>query len=152
MEKKFSKKWKASKQPRKQRKYTAEAPLHIKRKLLSVNLSKELRKKYGKRNVVVRKGDNVKIMKGKFKGKTGKILQVFTKKSKVTIEGIQVKKQDGSKANIKLHPSNLQIIELNTSDKKRGLESSGKVPEKKEMKKTDSNKEDKIQKEKQEKK
>lgn len=119
MKNKFSKAWKGSKQPRKQRKYAAKAPLHIKRKLLSVNLSKDLRKKYGKRNVVVRKGDNVKIMTGKFKGKTGKIIQVFTKKSKITMEGIQVKKQDGSKANIKLQPSNLQIIELNLEDKKR---------------------------------
>jgi len=119
MKKKFSTAWKGSKQPRKQRKYVAKAPLHIKRKLLSVNLSKDLRKKVGKRNVVVRKGDNVKVMTGKFKGKTGKIIQVFTKKSKVTVEGIQVKKQDGSKANIKLHPSNLQIIEMDMNDKKR---------------------------------
>ncbi|MCK9568391.1 50S ribosomal protein L24 [Candidatus Pacearchaeota archaeon] len=119
MKKEFSTAWKGSKQPRKQRKYAAKAPLHIKRKLLSINLSKELRKKIGKRNVVVRKGDNVKVMTGKFKGKTGKIIQVFTKKSKITMEGIQVKKQDGSKANIKLQPSNLQIIELNLEDKKR---------------------------------
>jgi large subunit ribosomal protein L24 len=119
MKKKFSTAWKSSKQPRKQRKYLAKAPLHIKRKLLSVNLSKELRKKYGKRNVVVRKGDTVKIMNGKSKKKTGKIIQVFTKKSKVTIEGIQVKKQDGSKVNVKLQPSNLQIIELNLTDNKR---------------------------------
>jgi len=129
MKKEFSTAWKASKQPRKQRKYVAKAPLHIKRKLLSVNLSKELRKKVGKRNIPVRKGDNVKIMLGKFKGKTGKIIQVFTKKSKVTIEGIQVKKQDGSKANIKLQPSNLQIIELDMNDKKR-ISSSNKKTEK----------------------
>ena len=119
MKKEFSTAWKSSKQPRKQRKYVAKAPLHIKRRLLSINLSKDLRKKYGKRNVVARKGDNVKVMSGKFKGKTGKILQIFTKKSKVTVEGIQVKKMDGSKANIKLHPSNMQITELNLTDSKR---------------------------------
>jgi len=119
MKNKFSKHWKESKQPRKQRKYLANAPLSIKRKLLSVNLSKELRKKIGKRNIVVRKGDTVKIMRGKFKLKTGKIMEVNTNKSKVIIEGIQVKKQDGSKANIKMRPSNLQIIELNLDDKKR---------------------------------
>lgn len=119
MKQKFSKHWKASKQPRKQRKYVAKAPLHIKRKLLSVNLSKELRKKYRRRNIPVKKGDNVKIMRGKFKNKQGKIIQVYTKNSKVTIENIQIKKQDGSKANIKIHPSNLQIIELNMEDKKR---------------------------------
>ena len=119
MKKQFSTAWKGSSQPRKQRKYIAKAPLHIKRKLLSVNLTKDLRKKYGQRNVVVRKGDTVKIMKGKFKNKVGKIITVFTKRTKVTIEGIQVKKQDGSKVNVKLQPSNLQITELNTNDKTR---------------------------------
>ena len=130
MKKQFSTAWKSSKQPRKQRKYVAKAPLHIKRKLLSVNLSKELRAKFGRRNIPVRKGDNVKVMTGKFKGKTGKIIQVFTKKSKIIMEGIQVKKQDGSKANIKLQPSNLQIIELNLEDKKRIQEKSNKKTEK----------------------
>ena len=46
---------------------------------MSVNLSKELRKKHGKRNAPVRKGDVVKIMRGKFKGKKGKIIEVKKK-------------------------------------------------------------------------
>jgi len=121
MKQKFSTKWKASKQPRKQRKFIARAPLHIKRKLLSVNLSKELRKKQGKRNVVARKGDIVKIMRGKFKKKQGKIIEIKTKLGKIYIEGIQAKKMDGSKTNVPLKASNLQIIELNVNDKKRKL-------------------------------
>jgi large subunit ribosomal protein L24 len=128
MKKKFSGAWKASKQPRKQRKYAAQAPLHIKRKFLSANLSKELRKKYKRRSIPLRKGDSVKIMNGKFKNKQGKIIQVFTKISKVAVENIQVKKQDGSKANVKLFPSNLKIIELNAEDKKRMKENQNKSP------------------------
>ena len=58
-------------------------------------------------------------MRGKFKTKSGKITEVNVKTSKVKIEGIMVKKQDGSKVNIKMRPSNLQIIELNLEDKKR---------------------------------
>tara|TARA_Y100000310_G_scaffold319814_1_gene375567 strand:+ start:1808 stop:2254 length:447 start_codon:yes stop_codon:yes gene_type:complete len=119
MKNKFSKSWKSSKQPRKQRKYLANAPLHIKKKFLSVNLSKDLRKKHGKRNISIRKGDTIKVMRGKFKKKQGKITEVNTKTSKISIEGIQVKKQDGSKVNVKLRPSNLQVIELNLEDKKR---------------------------------
>jgi len=126
MKNKFSKHWKASSQPRKQRKYSANAPLHIKRKLLSANLSKELRKKYNRRNIPVRKGDTVKIMVGKFKKKSGKIISIDTKDSKIKIEGITIKKQDGSKANVKIHPSNLQITELNLNDKKRIEEKSNK--------------------------
>ncbi len=119
MKKKFSTKWKSSKQPRKQRKYSANAPLHLKKKFVSINLSKELRKKYGKRNVSVRKGDIIRIMRGKFKKEQGKVTEVKLKVSKLVVEGIQVKKKDGSKANIRLQPSNLQIIELNLEDNKR---------------------------------
>jgi large subunit ribosomal protein L24 len=112
MKQKFSTHWKGSKQPRKQRKYRANAPLHLRKEFVSINLSKELRKKVGKRNIPAKKGDKVKIYVGKFKGKTGKILTVNLKKSKIIIEDIQVKKQDGSKASVKMQPSNLQIIEL----------------------------------------
>jgi len=119
MKKKFSTKWKSSKQPRKQRKYLANAPLHIRKKFVSVNLSKELRKKHGKRNVPVRKGDVVKITKGKFKKKQGKVTKVELKKSKIIVEGIQIKKTDGSKVNAPLKAPNLQIVELNLEDKKR---------------------------------
>jgi len=119
MKNKFSKHWKASKQPRKQRKYRANAPLHIKKKLLNVNLSKDLRKKYHKRSIVVRKGDNVKIMRGKFKNKSGKIIELDIKDTKLKIDGINIKKKDGSKVNVKIHPSNLQITDLNLDDKKR---------------------------------
>ena len=119
MKKEFSTAWKSSKQPRKQRKYLANAPIHIKVKNLSVNLSKELRKKYGIRNTVVRKDDMVKIMRGKFKKKQGKVIEILVKRAKIYIDGMQTKKQDGSKVNVPLRASNLQIVELNTSDKKR---------------------------------
>ena len=37
------------------------------------------------------------------------------------IEGIQIKKKDGSNVNVPLRASNLQITELNLSDKKRQI-------------------------------
>jgi len=142
MKRKFSTAWKTSKQPRKQRKYLANAPLHLRKKFVSVNLSKELRKKYKKRNIPAKKGDEVKIMRGKFKGKLGKITEVNLKLSKVIIEGIQAKKQDGSKVNIKLFPSNLQIRSLNLEDGKRikGLEKQEERTESKKPVKKDKDK------------
>ena len=119
MKEKFSTSWKASKQPRKQRKFIANAPLHLKRKMLSSNLSKPLRGKHKIRNIELRKGDKVIIMRGKFKKKQGKVIEVKTKLLKVYIEGIQIKKTDGSKVNVPLKASNLQIVELNLEDKKR---------------------------------
>nr|AJS11915.1 50S ribosomal protein L24P [uncultured archaeon] len=138
MKRKFSTAWKSSSQPRKQRKYRANAPLHLKKKFVNANLSKELHKKYRRKNIPLRKDDVVKIMRGKYKKKQGKILKVFLKLSKVEIEGIQVKKQDGSQANVKLQPSNLQIITLNLDDKKRIAKL--KNEKKEEVKKIDSKK------------
>ena len=146
MRKKFSTKWKSSKQPRKQRKYLANAPLHIKRKLVGVNLSKELRKKYKKRSIPLRKKDTIKIMRGKFKGKKGKVMKVELKTQKVEIEGIQIKKQDGSKVNIKLRPSNLQLIELNVEDKKRNKALNKEIKEKKQEEKVSEEKTKEIKK------
>lgn len=138
MKQEFSKAWKASKQPRKQRKYLANAPLHIRRKFISVNLSKELRKQYQKRNLPLRKGDVVKVLRGKYKKKQGKVTEVNLKNSKVIVEGIQVQKLDGSKVNAPLRPSNLQITELNLDDRKRFNKTKG-APEKKTKEEKTSN-------------
>lgn len=138
MKKEFSTSWNSSTQPRKQRKYIAKAPLHLKRKLLSVNLSKELRQKHKVRNIVIKKGDKVKIMRGKFAKKTGKVETVKIKLQKVYIEGIFAKKLDGSKVNVPLRASNLQIIELNLEDKKRASKLGVNAEKTKETKKEDS--------------
>ena len=119
MKKEFSLAWKGSSQVRKQRKYLANAPLNVKHKMLSANLSKELRKKYGKRNFPVRKGDEVKVLRGKFKGKTGKVSIVKINDRKVAIDGMQNKKKDGTKIFVYFDTSKLQITKLNLDDKKR---------------------------------
>lgn len=119
MKKQFSKSWIASSQVRKQRKFRANAPLGLKRQMLVSNLSKELRKKYARRSVAVRKGDKVIIMRGKYKKKSGKIEGINMRKMKVIIESMQMNKKDGTKTNVLFDPSKLQIIELNLEDKRR---------------------------------
>jgi large subunit ribosomal protein L24 len=135
MKQEFSNAWNSSTQTRKQRKYRANAPLHIKGDFLSGHLSKELRKKYGTRSIRIRKGDDVKIMLGKFKGKSGKVTEVNTKKQKVTIDGMQNKKKDGTKINAFFNTSNLIITQLNVDDKKRFKRSKVKIEKKKETSK-----------------
>ncbi|OIO80520.1 50S ribosomal protein L24 [Candidatus Pacearchaeota archaeon CG1_02_32_132] len=119
MKSKFSTAWTASKQPRKQRKYLYNAPLHLKHKFLSAPLSKELRKKYDKRNIAIKKGDEVLVMRGSFKKKKAKVSSVDIKKSRVTLEGINRAKKDGTKFNVYFHPSKLILQTLNLDDKKR---------------------------------
>ncbi|MBN1502027.1 50S ribosomal protein L24 [Candidatus Woesearchaeota archaeon] len=119
MKTKFSTNWKSSTQPRKQRKYRYNAPKHIKGKNLGSHLTQDLRKKYGKRSVRIRTGDKVKIMRGQFRGKTGKVEKVNVKTEKVFISNIAIEKRDGTKVAYPIHASNLMITELNLQDKRR---------------------------------
>lgn len=119
MKTKFSHSWRASKKPKKQRKYMYNAPLHVLKKFVSAHLSGDLKKKYGIRSVGVKKGDKVKIVRGQFRKKIGKVERVDLKKCKVYITGIEVVKKDGTKTLFPIHPSNLIIQELNLDDKKR---------------------------------
>ncbi len=119
MKQKFSTSWNSSKQPRKQRKYLHNIPLHLRQKLMCSALDKILRKKYGRRSLEVRKNDEVKVMRGKFKKKVGKVSEVNRKKLKVQIEGMTITKKDGNKVKVLFHPSNLKIIKIDDNDKKR---------------------------------
>ncbi len=114
----FSKAWKSSAQPRRQRKYRYNAPLHIKQKFMHVHLSSELRKKHHLRNIQVRKGDKVKVMRGGFKGKEGKVDRINLKREQVFVVGMERIKKDGTKFLVPLTPSNLLIVEMSI-DKNR---------------------------------
>jgi large subunit ribosomal protein L24 len=119
MRKRFSPNWEASCQPRKQRKYRFNAPLHVRKKFTASHLSRELRKKYQLRSLGLRKGDRVKVMRGQFKGKTGKVERVDLRREKVYVAGIDITKKEGSKAFIPIHPSKLALQELNLDDRRR---------------------------------
>ena len=117
--KKFSTNWKSSTKPRKQRKYRFKAPLHLKQKMIGAHLSKELRKKHRMRSISVVKGDKVKIMRGSFKKREGKVEKIDIKSFEVYVNGIEFQKKDGTKIQVALHPSNLMIMEFNLDDKLR---------------------------------
>merc|ERR1712243_299438 len=53
---------------RKNRKRHFTAPSHIRRKLMTAPLSKELRTKYNIRNIPIRKDDEVRVVRGHYKG------------------------------------------------------------------------------------
>ena len=110
--------------PRKSRKKYYDMPLHKRKELVKVHLSKELKKKLGiaKRAVVAKKGDKVKIMRGKHKGKEGKIIRVSHKDGVIFIEALAVQTARGQEKAIPFQPSNLMLIELNLDeDRKKKL-------------------------------
>ncbi len=115
----FSTAWKSSTRPRKQRKYIYNAPLHIRQKLMHVHLSKELRIKYDTRNAQLHKGDRVKIMRGQYRKKEGKVDRIDLRRGVVYVSGIDIIKKDGAKVLAPLQVSNLVVVELELGDKLR---------------------------------
>ena len=66
---------------RKNRKRHFNASSHIRRKIMSSLLSKELRQKHNIRSMPIRKDDEVQVARGHYKGQqTGKVVQVYRKK------------------------------------------------------------------------
>jgi len=105
--------------PSKQRKALYNAPLHVLRKMFNAPLSEELVEKYGVKRLPVRVGDVVKIMRGDWKGHEGRVVEVDTKRIRIFVEGVQIKKADGSPVYYPIHPSKVMIIKLDLSDKWR---------------------------------
>lgn len=108
-----------SKKPEKQRKKIKEMPLHQRKKIVSAHLSKELKEELKRRSLPVRKGDTVKIVRGSFKGKSGKVSKVNVRKGFVYIEKIVRKKANGAEVQVPINASNLIITSLERSDEKR---------------------------------
>lgn len=105
--------------PSKQRLSTREAPLHVRHKYMTAPLSRELREKLGIKRIYVRAGDTVKIMRGDWKGHEGKVVEVDYEEVALHVEGVTIKKADGTPVYYPIHPSKVVIIKLDLSDKKR---------------------------------
>ncbi len=122
-----------SSKARVQRKVQANAPSHVKRKMLSAHLSDELREQYGVRTARVCKGDTVAIIRGEedVRGTEAKVLDVFTKTGRVSVEGVTINQADGTATVRPVHASNLIITKLNTEDQWR-IDSLSKKKEAKE--------------------
>ncbi|MDD3042073.1 MAG: 50S ribosomal protein L24 [Methanosarcinaceae archaeon] len=108
-----------SKQPRKQRKARYNAPLHQRQKYMGSRLSDELTKEYGTRTAAVVKGDTVKVMRGDFKGKEGKVQSVSLKDGTIAVDGVISTKVDGTEVARPIYPSNIMIMKLEMKDPRR---------------------------------
>ena len=67
----------------------------------------------------LKKGDKVRVLRGSFKKKEGKVLSVYLKDSTALIEGIVRKKQSGKEVSVPIHASKLLIIDFVTRTPKR---------------------------------
>ncbi len=108
-----------SKKPGKQRLSMYNAPAHIRRKFMTAKLSADLRAKLGIKRITIRKGDTVRIMRGEWAGHEGKVVAIDYKKIAIHVDGVTIRKADGTPVFYPIHPSNVMIIKLDLSDKKR---------------------------------
>lgn len=76
------------------------------------------------------KEDNVKVLSGKYRGKTGKVLKVFPKENRVIVEGVNIikrhtkpsqKNQQGGivEKEASVNASNVMVIDPKTSEPTR---------------------------------
>ena len=107
------------KNPGKQRKLHFNAPAHIRHKLMAAPLSPELASSRGAKTLPIRKGDTVRIQRGDNKGFEGKVSRVDLKQYRIYLEGLTREKVDGTNIFLPIHPSKVQIRNLNLDDKWR---------------------------------
>jgi large subunit ribosomal protein L26e len=60
----------------------------------------------------VRKDDEVLIVRGKYKGRDGKVTQVYRKKWIIHVDRVHRDKVNGSTSSVGIHPSNVVITTL----------------------------------------
>jgi ribosomal protein uL24 len=109
-----------SSKPNKVRKRMYTAPQHKRRKQLTARLIESLRDKHGISKTSIRKGDSVLITRGDFSDIEGKVESVDYKTCRITVEGVDREKADGSRILMKIPPSTVMITKLQT-DKRRRL-------------------------------
>ncbi len=110
---------KKSYKPKKMRKRNFTAPKHKKSKMLSSHLSEKLSTELKCRSLAVRKNDIVKLIRGEFKGKEGKILRVDLEGHKIFVEKVIRKKSNGEEFEVAIDPSKVILVDLDKSDKRR---------------------------------
>jgi large subunit ribosomal protein L24 len=90
----------------------------------------------------VKKGDQVEVISGNFRGSSGKVLEVLPKKQRVLIEGVRIikkhlrKSQDNPSGKIAeregpIHISNVKLVERETKAEKKEKKQAAKKAEKK---------------------
>ena len=114
-------------------------------KQLSCSLSKDLRKKYGKRSARIVEGDTASIVRGEFAGVDGKVIKISVADRGVNIEGVKKEKLKGEKFDVYVHTTNIVISGLNSDDKWRINKLEGKkatAPRVEETQKTETKEKD----------
>ncbi len=108
-----------TRQPRKQRKRQAQAPLHERHDQVRATLSDELREEFGRRSVRVNEGDTVEVLRGDFAGEVEDVVKVDLTDAVVHVEDVTLETAGGEEVPRPLDASNLRVTSLDRSDDRR---------------------------------
>ena len=108
-----------SKKPQRMRKAKGTAPKHKLVKAMSAHLSEKLAAELKTRSMPVRKNDIVKIMRGEFAGRDGKVIRVDTQAHRIYVEKVIRKKSNGEEFEVAIDPSKVMLVDLESKDKRR---------------------------------
>ncbi|KAL4535723.1 hypothetical protein Ndes2526B_g06606 [Nannochloris sp. 'desiccata'] len=106
---------------RKCRKAHFTAPSSERRKLMSAPVSTELRNKYNVRSMPIRKDDEVTVVRGTFKNREGKVVQVYRKKWVIHIERLTREKTNGVSVPVGIDASKVVITKLKIDKDRKAL-------------------------------
>jgi len=88
---------------------------------MSAALNKELFQRHHVRSMPLRKDDEVKVIRGQFKGKEGKIVQVYRKKYVVHVERCTRDKSNGQTIHVGINASNVEISKLKMDKSRKAI-------------------------------
>lgn len=105
-----------STQPRKQRRAMFQASPFDRHRQLTVSLSRDLRGRYKRRALPLRKGDTVRIVSGSFKGREERVSKVDMRSLRVTLDNVTIKKVDQKLKPLPIRTNHLILTRLNLAD------------------------------------
>eukprot|EP00186_Timspurckia_oligopyrenoides_P001837 CAMPEP_0182446676 /NCGR_PEP_ID=MMETSP1172-20130603/4461_1 /TAXON_ID=708627 /ORGANISM="Timspurckia oligopyrenoides, Strain CCMP3278" /LENGTH=120 /DNA_ID=CAMNT_0024642641 /DNA_START=100 /DNA_END=462 /DNA_ORIENTATION=+ len=88
---------------------------------MSAPLSQELRAKYKVRSLPIRKEDEVSVVRGKYKGREGKVTTCYRAKYMIYIDRVQGEKAGSRAVPVGIHPSNVMITKIKLDKDRKSL-------------------------------
>lgn len=110
-----------SSQARKVRKHYFNATKDEKHIALSAPLSKELQGTHGIKRLPIRRDDEVKVVRGQFKERGGRVVAVKLRTMRINVESVTKQKINNETVYIPIHPSNVVITKLKMDKHRKSL-------------------------------
>ncbi|KAH0789770.1 60S ribosomal protein L26-1 [Histomonas meleagridis] len=110
-----------SSQARKVRKAFFNATKEQKHIAMSSPLSKDLQKQYGIKRLPIRRDDEVEVVRGQMKKRTGRVVAVKLSTMRINIESVTKQKISNETVFIPIHPSNVVITKIKMDKYRKNL-------------------------------